>query len=153
MSEKHANKTIVAILKGRFNAALFYWIAHEAEITEGSYHVLGLPLSVQWLCDVQNTRRSVHGEKTIRRLISSWTSDAVVDFLYLIFTWTDLKQNTPGLSYTTLIDYNISQIIFKNSKEVEHRSLTFAAFTFLRYRNRSRMFRLRLDHSCLTVLS
>lgn len=60
----------------------------------GSYQVLGHLLSVQWLCDIQNTSVSVHGEKVNRRLISSWASDAVMNLLHFVFIRANLDKHS-----------------------------------------------------------
>lgn len=50
-----------------------------------AYRVLGFSLSVQLFCDKQSSCVSVHGEEVYRWLVSSWTSDAVVNLLQFVF--------------------------------------------------------------------
>ena len=59
---------------------------------EDAYHVLCLLLPVEWLCDIQITSGPVDGEKADRFLISSWTSDAVIDLPYFVLVRADLDK-------------------------------------------------------------
>lgn len=54
------------------------------------YHVSLLFFSVKWLGEIQNASVSVHSEETNRNLISTWTSDTVIDLFNFIITGTDL---------------------------------------------------------------
>lgn len=97
-----------------------------------AYCVLGLCLSVQWLCEVQSSSVSVHGEEINRILISSWTSDAVIDLLYFIFIRTDLDKTHQARvipqSLTTTIDIAKHCKIISTTVRTQCRGLRFMLY-------------------------